>query len=422
MSGLIKVFFLILFSSGIFQFYPMLFFLREGWYVLLFLITLMVLAKQFMEKGNVLTKFEWYVILTAVFIPFLSAYAANNVFGQPWSFGFLTQRVMVLYFASLVLIYLGRFRLITLRQLERVVVFLGWFCLVLYFCIDLTLSPSAFRGARGFVGGGVVQPYQFIFKSAFLVFNVLYYFIRGASGRGFWNFAYTIPFLLFLAFIDGGRSQFIALIAAIGIYSLREISFRKIFVSAIPGAILGLALAFSVNHFMQDELEHQIGKFSDAISVVLTGEESGDSSANARIRETEVAMPYIKENLLLGNGMLSVQWESGFFSKLGKFAPSDIGLIGLLFVHGVVGLLIVYAQFFFAYMTTRKFDRRLASPFVKAIRYFLVYGLLDSLATGRVVFAGCVSFMFIAMLYIDLFQRTRKQPASREMTAGVQRA
>jgi hypothetical protein len=116
---------------------------------------------------------------------------------------------------------------------------------------------------------------------------------------------------------------------------------------------------------------------------------------------------------------LSAQWRGGYLGNMGAFAPSDIGIWGLLFVFGLFGLVVFYAQFAFAWMTKRRQKRLISqelrpdSAFRISVINFIVFSFIESLATGRVGFSGSISFLFIAILYsFNYGARVEKKRAS----------
>jgi hypothetical protein len=142
------------------------------------------------------------------------------------------------------------------------------------------------------------------------------------------------------------------------------------------------------------------GKYIDAFGVILTGEEGSDASANARISETLVALPYIQKNFLLGSGDVSHRWGGGYEGVLGAyFYPSDIGIIGVLFVYGAIGFALFAGQFIFAV----QFSARISSygfhtPLGDACKGYLLYVVLYSLVTGKFAHYSFVSLFFVAIL------------------------
>jgi len=154
-------------------------------------------------------------------------------------------------------------------------------------------------------------------------------------------------------------------------------------------------------------------RYDDAFTVVLKGELSRDASANARLLETNIALPYIKGNWLFGNGDLSNQWEGGYKGRLGYFYPSDIGMIGIIFIYGVAGLLFFYAQYIFAIRYGRAKRKTIYNPLIDASKVYLLYMFIQSFVTGNVASSLSTSLFFIALLYASsaFFERNGERLA-----------
>jgi hypothetical protein len=124
-----------------------------------------------------------------------------------------------------------------------------------------------------------------------------------------------------------------------------------------------------------------------------------DVSANARVLETLIAMPYVQKNPWFGNGNISNQWQGGNEHVLGGyFHPSDIGIIGVLFMYGVTGLLLFSWQYWFAIKAAGKLPPRMHSPLLDATKGMLLYLAIYSLATGFFVHYAETCFLLITML------------------------
>jgi hypothetical protein len=73
-----------------------------------------------------------------------------------------------------------------------------------------------------------------------------------------------------------------------------------------------------------------------------------------RITEVAVAVPYIRRNLFFGSGYLSANWKYGFRRVFRYFYPSDIGIIGNVFVYGLIGTLFFFLPFVVAYRYSKQ--------------------------------------------------------------------
>jgi hypothetical protein len=142
-------------------------------------------------------------------------------------------------------------------------------------------------------------------------------------------------------------------------------------------------------------------KFIEAMHVVMTGKESSDISANARIFEIALAEPYVNKNTLLGSGLLSNQWQGGFQDRLGYFHPSDIGIYGVIFAYGILGLLLFSFQFYFAwrYSNSSLFKGKQYIHLSDAMIGLLVFHAFYSITTGVFAFSFEQGLMMTAVLY-----------------------
>jgi len=395
------VFFLM--SFNVFHLFPGFGVIKDVWIVFVFIyLCIVIICKQLLDRRRY-SPFEWYIFALCL-MPIYSATMSYLEFGQPLYYGIFAQRNILLISSSLMLIYWFKTGVISVERLEKVLCILSWFCLVLYISLIGLLDPAKYLGARGFVIGGVVEPVHFHFKSDLIVYAIFYYMLRGLKNNSVLSFVALLPFLYFMIIFDGGRSSLLALFFVIFAIILLKVSFFKLIIwSPLTIVVIG-SLIFSFYYFNSDYIDHFLIKMGDAISVVISSEKSGDASANARIDETKMAWPYIEKNMMFGNGALSNQWENGFFGKLGNFAPSDIGLIGVVFLYGIFGVLIFLYQFVFARKFISLIPKNNRTILVEASISFLVFYFIHSLTTGKFIFHSYVSLLFISIIFISYKQ------------------
>jgi len=96
--------------------------------------------------------------------------------------------------------------------------------------------------------------------------------------------------------------------------------------------------------------------------------------------------------------------NDGFESIMGRFFPSDIGMIGSVFVIGLVGVVIIYAQFYFATVYGSKIIKLNSNHphmlIAKASIAMLVYMFFSSLINGFILYKPAISLFFLAIIYI----------------------
>ena len=385
--------------------------LKELWIVFfsLFLIVLYMPGK--FKSGGRFSHFELYILFIIIITPLWSGLAAWREFGQPLLFGVLPGRNIVLVAGALAVIYMIRKRWVSIRDFDAVLSGLAWASLIIYVLIRVAFDPSQFTDiGKGFVGGGNVSEASFKFDVLFIVFGFYYYIFQGFRRKSKKYYLYGAIFLAYLVFMDGGRSLILSVIGAWAYFILRWVSTYRILLLAPKFFIVGVLLAGILIALSPHAVLGALGKFGDAVSVVTMGEKSNDISANARLLESAIAFPYIQKHWLVGNGNLSNQWHGGYEGVLGYFYPSDIGIIGVLYMYGMLGLCLFLYQYYFLIRFSRRLsDMHRNSPLLDALKGFLLYFLIHSLVTGRLVLYAEISFLFIALLFgmIVEVKRTR---------------
>ncbi len=416
------VFFLISFS--ILKYIPGLVMIKEGWIVAtaIFLLTFYVAAR--LEKGTRIPQIEGYILILLVWVPTSSAIQSCSEFGQPLIYGLLAQRNIVLAISAIILLYLLRHNRITLPDVEQALVKLSWACLIIFILFTRIFDPGQFADAgKGFVIGSNIGEAAFKFNSTFIVFGFFYHIFNAFWRLNTKQVLLAAPFLLYLIFVDGGRSLLLSVLGAVIFFLYRWVSFGR-FVKMIPRVFLLAAVLFAVIlFFKQDYMIGLAKKFYDAFTVVLTAQETMDVSATARISEILIAMPYVADHWAFGNGNLSNQWQGGFESRFGYFYPSDIGIIGAVFLFGIFGVLLFSFQFLFAVRYANRLPRNGGEhgALICATKGFLLYYALHSLVTGKFVHSVEIGLLFIVILYWATLtaKRTNTVVLSNSISTGA---
>ena len=280
------------------------------------------------------------------------------------------------------LIVLFKTRTFSLKEIEKTLLFLGWLTLFLYTAMYFLLDPKAYIeygvGLVTYVGNG---KYEFADRFEFVAFALFYYLFMGFRMRSTKNYLRAIPFVLLILGL-GGRSLSLSVLLATTILLIMWGTVARVLkVTLIMTATLFLIVIIQYT-YNAEYTEKRIEKYSDAFSVVVNQEETEDPSANARILETAIAIPYIQEHWLIGNGQLSYQWQGGYKEILGYFYPSDIGFIGILYVYGIAGTLILFLQYFYVSIYLKKIPTRNMDPMRDASKGLILYIFVHSFVTG----------------------------------------
>ncbi len=371
----------------------------ENLFVLLVLgAVALLLLRRLLSRGLVFYRLELYILLLLL-LPVLSALMARAEFGQPLVYGVLAQRNLWLAGVALLLFEALRRGLVRVTDIKAALLVLAWGSLLAYPVLAGSLDPLSYLNYPGFVNfserrGG----FRFNFNPMFIVFGFLYYgFALLDRGRPR-HAVCAAAFLFYLVYWHTGRSLLLALGAAFGLLFLLRQPLEKTLVY-LPAAVL-LVVATPVLLMVIDPARLSIlgGLFGDAFGVLL-GRVGADASANIRLDELQLALPFIRRNWLLGSGDLSHQWNGAYTEVLGYFYPSDIGVFGILFMYGVVGLLLLNYQYLLALRGSRLAGCVGERAFVDACSGFALFYFIYSLATGANAFFPADSLCFVAVLY-----------------------
>ncbi len=335
-----------------------------------------------------------YLILGLSLFPIIGGLSALSQFGQPFFHGFIHQRDFYLILSGPLVLYLLQFRIITLVTLEKSLVITAWSCLIIFIISTLLINPVPYL-ETDFVGYNTLKGgYIFKFVMSFISFGFLYYFINYFRKKQLLQLLYSALFLGYLLFIRQDRSIIMITLATSAIFFFGQIFPTNKLKYTL---FISLTLAFTVAVINRSDTTY-FDKFKNIISLIQ-GEETNESSTNVRRAETALAIPYIIENPFFGNGELSNQWNGGYQKQIGYFYPSDIGIIGEIYVFGILGTLILNLQFLYAYYQIKKVKEKKYDQLFIASKYFLVYIFLESLTAGQTIFYAANSVFFIAIVY-----------------------
>jgi len=334
-----------------------------------------------------------YLNLAMCLFPVLGSLCAYSEFGQPFHHGFIHQRDFYLFLIGIVMSYQIK-SIIEFKYIERSFVLICWISLFIFLLTPLFIQPDKYL-ATDFVGFNPLKGgYIYKFVMTFMVFGFLYYGILFFRSKRILDAILAMPFLYYLFFVRQDRSIIL-------LFGLTFIIFflKRIFpLNKIKYGIISIVFTFSLGLFLSLVQTNYFEKFSNVITV-FSGEETNEASTNIRSKEIAIALPFIAKNPYFGNGELSNQWNGGYQTVFGYFFPSDIGLIGELYVFGIVGTLLLHVQFLFGAFYIRRTSDRKHDHFFIVLSYFLLYTFLDSLTAGQTIFYAANSMIIISLLY-----------------------
>ncbi|MGD0348413.1 MAG: O-antigen ligase family protein [Terracidiphilus sp.] len=382
-----------------FQYFPGMAAVEEAWFILCFLAFAGFYPLWKLQEGLRFTRFELYTLAVTLVLPILPALGAYGEFGQPLVFGLLAQRSAALVAGLLLLLIAIRSRAILVADLERALLIAAWTSFFLFSAMQLLLDPSRFSDYQGTFVLLASGKYAFRLPSDFLLFGVIYYTLRGLRTKR--KRDYVLAFVLFVSIIGGNGSSrmlCICLLSTVLIFLYRWRSLGQSLAATLRFSAVLVLLVAAASLVNPAFIVARGASFSSAFQVVHNGAEGDDASANLRLIEILAAAPYLQKHPLLGSGELSHQWQGGpTFLTSGYFNDSDIGLFGIVFAYGVLGLLFFACQYRYALRAARILGAH-AGPLGDAAKGFLVFSAIDSVTTGAFVFNLNITLFFILVL------------------------
>ncbi|MGE4546025.1 MAG: O-antigen ligase family protein [Pedobacter sp.] len=397
-TSMLAIFFLLSFST--LKYLPSMFLTAEIWFIAVFIFLVLVYFPKIAIHKYYPSPFEKYGFFLLIYVPLVSAFMASAEFGQPWIYSILAQRGLVLVGCMLIFLSFYRKGAFSLGDVERALLWLAWISLILCTLVVLFLDPRQFVDIPTFVVG-VGDDLKFVLPTTFLVFGLFYYVFSSFWQNSLRNLCLALLFFGYLIFGSGGRTQILAVIFSCLFFVIRWRSKSRllVFLSRVSFIILLLISIACVSN--SKKLTFLKEKFYSAYMVVLTAEKGSDISANSRIDQSNIALPYVKKNFMLGNGLISHQWNGGYKSLFDYFHPSDVGLLGIMYLYGVVGLFVYAYQFRFALQYSKRLPNHGGKwgNLICAVRGILFYYAITSLVTGQFVHSVGTLLIFIAILY-----------------------
>lgn len=350
---------------------------------------------QWATNKDKISRYEVLMMLMMVF-PVWSAIASAINFGQPLLYGIGTTRNFYLFLLGPFFYYLLHKKIITTVFLKNTLLTGCWITLAIFIIIYVTINPEKYPD-RFFIGFNELKGgYIFKFNIALLIFALLYYSIRFLTTHRLIYLFASVPFYYMMLVVRQDRSIIIMTLLVLVIFYFKRIFFQ----SALRYSALLILLIF-VGFFIIEITDYKpsdqsVDKFYN-LWLTITGRETDESATNIRRLEVIKAWPDIEKRFLFGNGELSPRWRDGFNRIYGYFYPSDIGIIGILYLFGITGTLLLFVQFLFAKKITGNLE--LNEPFFISCNYYLLFCFFDTFTSGQSAFFPANSTIIMAIIY-----------------------
>ena len=356
------------------------------------------------------------IIWIFILVNFLAAFKGHSVFGQPYFYGIMAQRSVLLSLSGILLISLLNNGLISIKQVERSFLILSIALLFICYFFILFVNPKNFTSDE-FVAYSSIRGYRYRFQFA-LVIMLLFYSLFKISKEKKSRYSVLVLLILFyLVYFLQSRTTLVVLVITLLIYFYHNFSLRqKIRKLFIYGTLLisGITIFFILGFTSLIE-KYQL-LFHNVLSAFLS--ESADEASSAiRLLEYKTAFSYIAKNPLLGNGFISNQWNGGWHEILGYFYPADIGIFGNIFIYGIIGTAFIYLPYYFSLKMSRKISSQ--NVFYKTCEYMLLFfffsmffSAVNIRDSSSIMFLVCMIYYFRYYYFSNKYNESSKKVIS----------
>ncbi len=354
-----------------------------------------------------------------IFVNFLAAYQGHKVFGQPYYYGILAQRSVLLSLSGILLISFLNKGLITIAQVERSFLIVSLTLLFICYFFFLFVDPIRFTNDE-FVAYSPIRGYRYRFQFA-LVIMLLFYSLFKISLEKRSKFIIIVALILFyLVYFLQSRTTLVVLSITLLIYFYHNFTMReKIRKLLVYGSLIFVVASILISLGHTSLFEKYQLLFHNVLNAFLS-ESSDEASATVRFVEYNTAFDYIVKNPLFGNGFISNQWNGGWHKILGYFYPADIGIFGNIFVFGLIGTTLIYLPYYFSLKISRNVHSN--NIFFKTCKYMLLFFFL-SMFFSAVNIRDSSSIMFlVCMIYYFryyYFSNKRIEPSNKVTSSLV---
>lgn len=341
------------------------------------------------------------LLTTPFIIVCLSALRSYMVYGQPLHIGILSERGWFIFG----LIFWLRESIISGRIKEyhlKLVFQLLFYFTVISFLLASNLIKSDSASNFDWAYVSTVRGVRFTFDKIFLSFGIFYSFISLIKKKRLRDLFMVLICSYIVLFIIKGRTYSLMLFSVMAFFYYSHLCDKanfsknlKVFLNLTFGTLFLITLASMYISLGETLVEKQL-----------------DSSIIARLNTLDIILLAISEktSFMFGTGRLSYFYQGGYPGVYGHFYPADMGILGGIFLYGIIfSILIVVALMLFYFKVLKSFDD-FDSMFINALKMIVFSAIITILQHG--LYLGPNDF-FLCAIILNSLVIYRKSPKSQ---------
>ncbi len=383
----------------------------EGFFI--FFIFFYIFDK--ISGGKKFNAFEKISIGFAFLMPLYSGIMSFIFWHQPLLYGIATERSWLFIIAGVFLFYQLKMRNISLHLIRDVMLNIAWIQLSIYILSLILFNPEHFKEAAFVTCNTTKGGCTFTFDIAFLALAFLYYLFTFFKTNKWKYLLYSICFFGYIFLVFQKRALTLSLLGTSGLYFYFNLSSKKKFFYFVS-LTLTLAGTFLLIYLIRPDIISRLKDMYTNAFEVIQGEQVGEASADSRIKQVIITgLFWLRKpiTIVFGNGNWSNHWDGNPQFYYGRFYPSDIGIIGSLFLYGIIGVIAIQIIFIKLILWIRKIKVNSEDIFFQSCKYFILFYWVRSIPTGGTYFppGQGITFTFIALIYF--YYHIEKNPINK---------
>ena len=271
----------------------------------------------------------WMFIL----VNFLAAFKGHEVFGQPYYYGIMAQRSVLLSISGILIVSLLNKGMITIRQVERSFLFISLALLFVFYFFFLFVNPVKFNDAE-FVAYSPIRGYRYRFQFALVIMLLFYSLFKVSHEQKNRFIIIALLILFYLIYFLQSRTTLVVLAITILIYFIRNFSLKEKLKNTLLYGGIGLIFITILFTLGYTSLFDKYQVLYQNVFNVFQGESPDEASSAVRFME------------LLGN----------------------------VFVFGILGTILIYLPYYFSLTMSREVKSN--HVFYKTCEYMLLFFFL----------------------------------------------
>ncbi len=318
-----------------------------------------------------------------------SVLSANLIYGQGIRAGIAANGSIISSGLCILSFYLIRKYKFNIQHLLNYSVYIGWALLLIYLAI--LMSDIKF-GATNESGDefGIES-----LRKGFVNLVMIIFLVRYFKSNKFYHLLFALIFFSVNEWGDFQRYILLVFLMSIGLlvfFNRKRLAGIKIILASI--IIVPMTILFLMNTSLGRTIDQ---KMTSALEVVSSDDRDlSEASVAARIWETQIALESIQKYPIFGVGKVR---SDVLEKKTGNryFFISDIGLLGILYAFGIVGIILFLKQlvYMFRYLLSQKLFQ---NSYNTEMAVFLFFVIVHSFLTGRSILMPAEFIMIVVFL------------------------